>query len=40
MSNEEKNEWKKKKKDNDNWWERCKKTRNVNAYSVFIQRKL
>ena len=39
MSNEEKNEWKKKKKENDSWWDRCKKTRNVNAYSVFIQRK-
>jgi hypothetical protein len=39
MSNEDKAEWKKKKKENDTWWDRCKKTRNVNAYSVFIQKK-
>jgi hypothetical protein len=40
MSNDDKAEWRKKKKENDSWWDRCKKTRNVNAYSVFIQKKI
>ena len=40
MSNEEKLQWKRKKEENDDWWEHAKKSRHINAYAVFVQKKI
>ena len=40
MSSEERRIWKNKKKENDDWWERAKHAHNINAYSIFVQKKI
>jgi hypothetical protein len=40
MSKEDKLEWKNEKKENDSWWEQAKKSRHINAYAVFVQKKI
>ena len=40
MSNEEKRKWNNLKKQNDTWWEKAKHSRTINAYAIFVQKKL
>jgi hypothetical protein len=40
MSKEDKLEWKNEKKENDSWWEQAKKSKHINAYAVFVQKKI
>ena len=40
MTKEEKMEWKKEKKENDNWWVHAKTSRHITPYAVFVQQKI
>lgn len=40
LSAEERREWKNLQKENDSWWERAKHSKTINAYAVFVQKKM
>ena len=40
MSNEKRKEWREKKKENDDWWSKARHSNRINAFAVFVQKKI
>ena len=40
MSKEERKEWRSKTRENNDWWDKARRSGNINAFSVFIQKKI